>query len=322
MSNQAHEQTSKKGKTHYSPDQFHFVWDNTLSPTLTIDTGDTVVFEFRDGSDRQIVPGSGIEAILNYDWKRTYPLHGPIYVNGAEPGDTLEIEILDLQTKGWGWTAVIPGFGLLAEEFKDPYLKVFDFSNGDYIPFRDDIHVPLEPFLGLMGVAPAKTGELSLAPPDKNGGNMDIRHLTKGARLFLPIEVEGALFSAGDGHAVQGDGELCLTAVECPLYGALKFTLHKNRKIPSPQFITPPGSLTPRTESKGFFATTGVGPDLFVCAQDAARAMIDHLEAEYGLSRYDAYLLCSIAVDLKISELVDKPNHVVSAYLPLSIFKS
>ncbi|RFU70510.1 acetamidase [Peribacillus saganii] len=311
----------KKGTTHYCPDKFHFAWDKTLAPTLTIESGDTVVFEFRDGSDRQIGPGSGVEAILNYDWNRTYPLHGPIYVNGAEPGDTLEIEILDLRTKGWGWTGVIPGFGLLSEEFSEPYLRVFDISNGDYIPFREDIHVPIEPFLGLMGVAPSDSNQTSLAPPDKNGGNMDIRHLTQGARLFLPIEVEGALFSAGDGHAAQGDGEICLTAVECPLYGSLKFTLHKNKSIPSPQFITAPGSLTPRTETKGFFATTGVGPDLMVCAQDAARAMVDHLEKEYGLPRYEAYLLCSLAVDLKISEIVDKPNYIVSAYLPLSIFK-
>lgn len=321
MVNVLFKQTNQKGTTHYSPNQFHFVWDKTLTPTLTIDSGDTVIFEFKDGSDEQLVPCTKSEAILTYDWKRTYPLHGPIYVNGAEPGDTLEIEVLDLRTKGWGWTGVIPGFGLLAEEFSDPYLRVFDLSNGDYIEFREDIHVPLEPFLGLMGVAPSDTSQVSLAPPNINGGNMDIRHLTKGARLFLPIQVEGALFSAGDGHAVQGDGEICLTAVECPLYGALKFTLHKNKTIPGPQFITPPGSLTPRTDSKGFFATTGVGPDLFVCAQGAARAMIDHLEAEYGLPRYEAYLLASLTVDLKISEIVDKPNYIVSAYLPLSIFK-
>jgi acetamidase/formamidase len=314
-------ETTKKPATHYSPAEFHFVWDNSLEPTLTIDSGDTVVFDFEDGSDRQIRPGVGMEAILNYDWKRTYPLHGPIYINGAEPGDTLEVEILDLRTKGWAWTAVLEGFGLLPEEFSEPYLRVFDISNGDYIPFREDIHIPVEPFLGIMGVAPSEKGELSLAPPDINGGNLDIRHLTKGARLFLPIQVSGGLFSAGDGHAVQGDGELCLTAAECPLYGSLKFTLHKNKTIPSPQFITAPGSLTPRTEAKGFYATTGIGPDLMKCAQDAATSMIDYLEAGYGLSRYDAYLLCSLAVDLKISEIVDKPNYVVSAYLPLSIFK-
>jgi acetamidase/formamidase len=320
-SNPAQNTLNKNGVTHYFPDQVHFVWDNSLSPTLSIESGDTVVYEFRDGGDRQIGPGDGVEAIVNYNWSRVYPLSGPVYVQDAEPGDTLEIEIVDLRTKGWGWTGVIPGLGLLPEEFNEHYLRVFDFSNGDYIPFREDIHIPIEPFLGTMGVAPAEKGEISIVPPDVYGGNMDIRHLTKGSKLFLPVQVPGALFSAGDGHAVQGDGELCLTAVECPLYGALRFTLHKNKQIPSPQFLTAAGSLTPRTESAGFYVTTGLGPDLLVCAQDAARTMIDYLETTYDLSRYDAYVLCSLAVDLKISQIVDKPNYIVSAYLPLSIFK-
>lgn len=308
------------GKTHYFPDVVHYVWDNSLEPLIKASSGDTVIYEFRDAGDRQIIPGSTHADIGSYNWDKSYPLNGPVYFEGAEPGDTLEIEILDLHTKGWGWMGVMPGFGLLNDEYTDAYLKVFEFGNADYIEFREDIHIPVEPFLGIMGVAPAEPGKIGTAPPDKHGSNMDIRHLTKGTRLYLPVLVPGALFSAGDGHAVQGDGEVCLTAVECPLYGALRFNIIKGKTIPGPQFITPPGSLTPRTESKGFFATTGIGKDLLQCSKDALRAMIDHIVAEYNMSKYDAYLLCSLTVDFKISEMVD-PNLLVSAYLPLSIFK-
>ncbi|NLB52392.1 MAG: acetamidase/formamidase family protein [Syntrophomonadaceae bacterium] len=308
------------GKTHYCPDIVHYAWDNSLEPIINVSSGDTVIYEFRDAGDRQIVPGSTNEDIRNYDWDRSYPLNGPVHIKGAEPGDTLEIEILDLHTKGWGWTGVMPGFGLLNDEFTEAFLKVFEFGNDEFIEFREDIHIPVEPFLGIMGVAPAEPGKISSAPPDKHGSNMDIKHLTKGTRLLLPVLVPGALFSAGDGHAVQGDGEVCLTAVECPLYGALKFSLLKGKTIPGPQFITPPGSLTRRTESKGYYVTTGIGKDLVQCSKDALLAMIDHIVQEYNMSRYDAYVLCSLTLDLKISEIVD-PNFVVSAYLPLNIFK-
>lgn len=307
-------------QTYYCPEKLAYLWDNSYKPVLTIDSGDTVVFDFCVGGEMQIHPGSTLDDLINFDLSKAWPLSGPIYINNAEPGDALEIEILDLQTRGWGWTGIFPGLGLLPEEFNQYYLKVFDFSNGEYLEFSDKIQVPVEPFLGVMGVAPAAAGQVSIAAPDKFGGNIDIRDLTKGARLFLPVQVPGALFSAGDGHAAQGDGELCLTAVESPLYGALRFKLHKGKKIPGPQFFTRPGSLTSLNEAKGFFVTTGLGPDLMKCAKDAARSMVDYLEAEHGLSRYDAYVLCSLVVDLKISEIVDG-NNIVSAYLPLSIFK-
>ena len=308
--------------THYYPDRvLHYEWNNKLSPVLTIEPGDIIVYDFVVGGDMQVHPNSGLEDILNYDFGKAWPLSGPVYVNGAQPGDVLEIEILDLHTKGWGFTCVIPGFGLLSEEFDQSYLRVFDFSNGDYLAFSNNIHIPLKPFLGVMGVAPAESGVISCAAPSVYGGNVDIKHLGKGARLFLPVQVSGAYFSAGDGHAAQGDGELCLTAVECPLYGSLRFNIHKNKTISGPQFITPPGSLTAPYDSKGYFATTGIAPDLLECAKKATRAMIAYLVDEHKLSRYDAYVLCSIAVDLKISEIVDG-NLIVSAYLPLSIFIS
>lgn len=310
-----------QSKIHYFPDVTHHVWDNTLEPALAIQSGDIVVYQFKDVGDGQIYPGVGVEALENFDFKRLYPLSGPVYIEGAEPGDVLEVEVLDLHTKGWGWSAVIPGKGLLKDDFNEHYLRIFDLSDGKTLKFSEHIDVPINPFLGTMGVAPAEAGQHPVVPPGKHGGNMDTRYLTKGARLFLPVQVKGALFSAGDGHAAQGDGEVCITAVEAPLDGALKFTVHKNRSLPGPQYVTPPGSLSSSAHDQGFYCTTGIGPDLKVCAQEAVRAMINYLHANHGLNRYDAYILCSIAVDLKINEIVDEPHYIVSANLPLSIFK-
>ena len=306
--------------THYLPDDdIHFLWDTGHPPVVTIENGDTVVTHTRDVSDNQIGPDSTVEALATFDFDRLYPLAGPIAVAGAEPGDTLAIEVLDLRTQGWGWAAILPGLGLLAEEFAEPYLRIFDLSGGDSTQLRDDITIPIEPFLGTMGVCPGSASKQEVMPPGTFGGNLDVRQLTRGTTLYLPVEVEGGLFSYGDAHAAQGDGEVCVTGIECPMYVSLRFTLEKGRTIPAPQFETA-GPLTPLTNTAGFYATTGVGPDLFVEAQEAVRAMIDHLVARYDLSREDAYVLCSLAVDLKISEIVDAGQYVVSALLPLSIF--
>jgi acetamidase/formamidase len=230
------------------------------------------------------------------------------------------VEILDLQTQGWGWTAILPGFGLLPDDFPDAYLKVFDLTTGDVTHLRDDVAIPVAPFLGTMGVCPEGASEQAVMPPGTFGGNMDTRQLVRGTTLFLPVQVEGALFSCGDAHAAQGDGEVCVTGIESPMYVELRFTLHEDRSIPGPQYLTAAGPLTPRVDTGAFYGTTGIGPDLYVAAQEAVRAMIDYLSESYGLSREDAYVLASLAVDLKISEVVDAGQYVVSAVLPLSIF--
>src|SRR5215212_3446403 len=259
--------------THYCPtDRVHFTWDTGNEPLLTVADGDTVVFETRDVSDNQIGPGSATSVIADLDWNRVYPLAGPVHVEGAEPGDTLAVEILDLHTKGWGWTAILPGLGLLAEEFTEPYLRVFDLSRGDVTVFRDDIVIPLTPFMGTMGVCPAGASAQPVMPPGTFGGNLDTRQLTRGTTLYLPVQVAGALFSCGDAHAAQGDGEVCVTGLESPMYGALRFTLHKDRSIPAPQYLTG-GPLAPRVADGPWYGTTGVGPDLFDGAQEAVRAM-------------------------------------------------
>jgi acetamidase/formamidase len=182
-----------------------------------------------------------------------------------------------------------------------------------------NIAVPTAPFPGVMGVALDEPGSHSTMPPRKNGGNMDVKQLTAGTTLFLPVWVNDALFSVGDAHAAQGDGEVCVTAVEMMAQVTLRFGLAPGREQKEPQFRTR-GPLASAAERGPCFVTTAHGPDLFACAQQAIRYMIDHLAAERGLSREEAYILCSVAVDLKISEIVDAPNWIVSAFLPESIF--
>jgi acetamidase/formamidase len=307
-------------RTHYlSDEQVHYKWDTGNEPLITVDSGDTVVVWTRDISDTQVTRDANASVLANFDWDRAYPLTGPIGVHGAQPEDTLQIEILDVHTQGWGWTGVFPGFGLLPEEFPDAYLKVYDLSNGDVAYFREDIAIPLAPYFGTMGVCPAGAIAQPVVPPGVFGGNMDIRQTVRGSTLYLPVQVEQALFSCGDAHGAQGDGEVCGTAIEAPMFAALCFTLQKGRSIPAPQYRTP-APLTPRVDSAPFYATTGVNGDLFAASQDAIRAMIDHLGISYGLSPEDAYLLCSVAVDLKISEIVDGGQYIVSALLPEAIF--
>jgi acetamidase/formamidase len=309
-------------QTHYFPtDRVHFTWDAGNDPVLEVDSGDTVVVETRDVSDNQIGPDSTADVIGGLNWDRVYPLAGPIAVRGAEPGDTLVVEILDLHTRGWGWTAILPGLGLLPDDFPDPYLRVFDISNGNVIPFREDVEIPLTPFFGTMGVCPAGASAQPVMPPGRFGGNMDTRQLVKGTTLFLPVEVSGALFSCGDAHGAQGDGEVCVTGCEAPMYGTLRFSLQKGRSIPSPQYQTQPGSLSRRVDHGAWYGTTGVGGDLYAGAQEAVRAMVAHVSETYEMSREDAYLLASLCVDLRISEIVDAGQYIVSALLPLAVFK-
>jgi acetamidase/formamidase len=306
--------------THYfPPDRVHFTWDVDHEPVIAVEDGETVVVHTRDVSDDQIGPASDVSVLAELDMSRLYPLAGPIRVNGAQPGDTLVVEILDLRTQGWGWTAILPGLGLLPEEFPDPYLRIFDLSSGEFAYLREDIAIPIEPFFGTMGVCPAGAHDQSVMPPGTFGGNVDIRQLVRGSTLYLPVQVEGANFSCGDAHAAQGDGEVCVTGIEAPMYAALRFRLDNGRTIPAPQFRTR-RSLTPRVDGGGFYGTTGVGGDLYAAAQDAVRAMIDHLVESRDLSREDAYLLASLCVDLKISEIVDAGQYIVSAVLPEAVF--
>lgn len=299
----------------------HNGWDRSIPPALTVAPGESVRFECLDSSGGQFTKDSTTADVPNLSFDRINPVTGPVFVDGAKPGDVLKVTIGRFHPSGFGWTANIPGFGLLADQFTEPKLHVWSYDADTLAPalWSGVGRVPLKPFAGTIGVAPAEPGHHSVVPPRRVGGNLDIRDLAAGTTLYLPVEVEGALFSIGDTHAAQGDGEVCVTGIESPMYSVLRFELHEGYEIPAPQFQTP-GELTPFAEGAGWYATTGVGPDLMQAAKDAVRAMISHLGREHGLEPEEAYLLCSLAVDLKISEVVDQPNWVVSAYLPLSIF--
>lgn len=307
--------------THHLDDkQPHAFWDNSHPARLRIQPGDTLLFETLEASAGQITPTSTGEAIKTLSFDPIHPLTGPVYVEGAEPGDTLSVEIVEIAHKGWGWNAVIPGFGLLSDDFATPYVHHYRME-GDRCFFRDDIIIPYEPFCGVMGVAPREAGRLTTIPPRENGGNIDIRHLTPGTRVFFPVLAPGALFSCGDCHSAQGDGEVNGSGIETAMTVTLKFELLKGVKTPELRFITPPGKKLTIADAGGYYVATAHGPDLFKNAQQAVRYIIDYLAANHNMTREQAYCLCGAAVDLKISEIVDAPNWIVSAYLPLAIFQ-
>jgi acetamidase/formamidase len=313
--------TPRTSTVHINRDQFQMTWDRSIPPAATIRSGECVSFDVLDASCGQIRRDSTVDAIRTLDFARVDQVNGPIYIDGAAPGDALEIEFLELIPADWGWTAIIPGFGLFADEFAGPSCKILHLDDGpdSWAEFAPGIAIPLEPFCGEIGIAPGVDGALSTIPPYRHGGNMDTKHLTKGSHLYLPVQTEGALFSIGDGHAAQGDGEVCGTAIETPMRVTVRLTARKDVSVRAPQFLTS-GPLAQRANTAAYYATDGIGPDLMEAARDAVRAMIDHLERSKGLSRSDAYMLCSVAVDLKICEIVDVPHWLVGAFLPQRIF--
>jgi acetamidase/formamidase len=299
----------------------HREWNNAIPPRIEIDPGDTVHFETRDAANRHYTPTSTAEDVLKRGPFAGHPLTGPVFVKGAKPGDTLVVEILETRSAlGWGWTQIRPGRGLLPEEdFPKPYLQIWDLSDGKSARMGHGIVVPIEAFPGVIGVALDEPGAHSTMPPRRSGGNMDIKQLTAGTTLYLPVLVDGALVSTGDAHAAQGDGEVCITAIEMSADVTLRFGLQRAR-IAEPRFRTG-GPIGVGTNQGPHFATTAHGPDLFKSSQRAIRYMIEHLVETRGLSREQAYVLCSVTVDLRISEIVDAPNWIVSAFLPESVFE-
>jgi acetamidase/formamidase len=250
------------------------------------------------------------------------PITGPVYVKGARPGDVLAVEILDLRSHDWGWTALIPGFGLLADEFPDPWLNISRVDpSTKRVAFSDGVTLPFAPFPGTIGVAPRAAGEHSVVPPTEWGGNMDIKHLRPGSTLYLPVAVDGALFSVGDTHAAMGDAEVCGTAVETAMDIAVRLTVRTDLTIRYPQYHVPRGQLA-STEQSSYRVCTGIGPDLMEASREATRAVVEHIAGRYGRSREEAYAIASVAVDLRIHEIVDVPNWVVGAFLPEAIFAS
>ena len=300
-------------------EQNHLAWDPAIPPVASVGSGDVVEFDCLDASNGQITATSTTESLETLVFDQVDQVTGPVEVAGAEPGDTLQIDLLEFENADWGWTASIPGFGLLADDFPDAFLKITVLPvSGDRVEFWPGVRIPLAPFCGELGVAP-KAGPLSTIPPDLHGGNMDTRHLVAGSTLFLPVFHAGARFSIGDGHATQGDGEVSGTAIETPMRALVRLTVRKDLHVTGPEFIAatdPNAALRNGTR----YATDGIGPDLMEASRDALRRMIDWLGREHGLEPMQAYLLASVAVDLRISEIVDVPNFVVTAHCPIGLF--
>ncbi len=225
--------------------------------------------------------------------------------------------IAGLATSGWGWTGILPDFGLLADEFPQHHL-IISRHDERTIEFLPGTRLPLRPFIGTLGVAPAASGRHSVIPPRRVGGNMDCRDLVAGSRVILPVEVAGALLSVGDTHAAQGDGEVCGTAIESPMSCQLQIDLLKDAAPAYPQLEVPAGPLR-RENDQGFLVTTGIGADLMTATRDAVRGLIDVLGQRHGMRPEDAYCLASVSADLHISEVVDAPNWMVSAYFPNAV---
>jgi acetamidase/formamidase len=320
----------------------HTYWDNTLPPRLTIEPGDTVVFETFEPSQGEVarniaagtwpVPAADLDLVAivvssappepsadSEDEEPGHALTGPVAVTGAEPGDTLVVDVVEVAPAAWGWTACGPGGGaLLQDELEEWVLHVWDLRDKEDAVFAPGIRVPLAPFCGVMGVAPAESGRHPTVPPGRGGGNLDVRQLTAGATLHLPVLVPGGLFSVGDVHAAQGDGEVAGTGIETDATVTLRFLLRKGHTVSSPQFSTPALGKA----SGPWFAATGHAPDLFEASREALRGILGYLEDHHGLARPQACILASSCVDLHISQIVNGGVFTVSAFLPLDIFRA
>jgi acetamidase/formamidase len=295
----------------------HHGWDRDRRPALEVDPGSVVELVLADAFGGQLGPSATSADVAALDLDLANPLTGPIAIRGAEPGDALVVEVVDVVVGERGWTTLIPGFGLLADRFPDPHVLMSSIE-GDRVRFGDLAELPARPFLGTVGLAPADPGSHSVIPPRRVGGNLDCRDVRPGAKLVLPVEVEGALLSAGDPHAAQGDGEVCGTAVETTATTVVRLDLRPGAAPPAPLLELPAETPAPLGRR---VVTTGVGPDLLAGARDATLAMIDRLGADHGLDAPDAYALCSVAAHLRIVEVVDAPNWVVGCELDLDVLR-
>jgi acetamidase/formamidase len=291
----------------------HSRWNAELRPRLIIDSGDTVEFECQDASGAQVHPRMTVEEFQEIDRGKIHALTGPVAIDGAEHGDVLQVDVLEVHHHGWGWTSVIPGLGFLKERFAEPYLFHWKLEK-DVTRSLGPAVVPLRPFCGIMGVAPAEHGEFRTRPPGVFGGNMDVRELSAGATLYLPVQQPGALFSCGDAHAAQGDGEVCINGIEMPADVALRFTLHKTKALAGPLVESAAG---PAVGPSGLVVESAT--DAMVAARAATDRMIDLLILEWGFAPVQAYLLCSVAMKLQVSQVVNEPMITVAAAMEKSV---
>ena len=294
----------------------HSVWDRSLPPRLHIHSGDEVAYECVDASGGQVHPGMTIQDYVAIDRTRIHALTGPVWIDGAEPGDVLEVDVLATRHADWGWSSVLEGLGFLKDRFRDPYLFHWQLDGESTASLAPAV-VPLRPFLGVMGVARAEDGNFRTRPPGPFGGNLDVRELCAGSRLYLPVLNPGALFSCGDGHAAQGDGEVCINGIECPLDVTLRFHLHKQQPLSSP-LIESSEAAAPDSSANAWVVVE-TGTDLADTARAATSRMVDLLVSRWGFSPVHAYILCSVALKLRLSQVVNEPVYTVSGAIAKQI---
>jgi acetamidase/formamidase len=310
-------------------DTYHYFFNRERKPILHVKPGDRIRAEINDVSTLQLTKKTALEDFKKWaqasiiglsprteEERKQYPQAGPLYVEGAAPGDSLTVDVESVRTLDYGWSALMPNVtDLLRDEVKEYWFRVWDLSNGKYTELKKGVRIPIRPFCGVMAVAPEQFGNVEIESPGIHGGNMDIRYLSEGGKLILPVLVDGALFSLGDMHATQGDGEVS-TAIESP--GEITFTvgLDKGKKIPSPRFISPDKGR----KEEVYIGATGMSPDLFKATQESVRNMILYLVSDYGLTREEAYVLCGIVGDLRIHQVVNAPNWTVGMMIPKSVF--
>lgn len=294
-------------------------WDNTLPPRIEIRSGDEILIEMEDSSDGQVRPGLSLDDFRRIDFDLIHALTGPVAVQGAKPGDTLKIEILEYAHKGWAWQSINPEKCFLPEDYDDFYLHHWQLED-ESTTSMPGITLALHPFCGILGVQRAEAGIFRTRPPGPYGGNMDVKHLTAGSTLYLPVLVEGGLLCAGDAHAAQGDGEVSINGLEAPMDVTLRITVDKEVSVDAPYLITTPHLSPPAYANSKYHAFVSSGPDLKTNAQGAVRRAIDYLMKRAGLSSEQAFLICSAVLDLKLSQVVNVPNFTVTGYLPDAIF--
>jgi acetamidase/formamidase len=299
-----------------SAEPTHSVWDRSLKPRLHIEPGDEVQIKCVDSSGSQVRPGMTVAELLTIDRTRIHALTGPIWIDGAEPGDVLKIEVLATRHSGWGWSSVIDGLGFLKDRFRGPYLFHWELEGESTSSLAPAI-VPVRPFLGVMGVARADDGAFRTRAPGPFGGNLDVRELCAGSTLYLPVYNRGALFSCGDGHAAQGDGEVCINGIECPLDVTLRFNVHKQQPLAGP-LVEACESVAPDSTADAWVVLE-TGTDLAEAARGATNRMIDLLVSRWGFTEVHAYILCSVVLKLRLSQVVNEPVHTVSAAISKQI---
>ena len=293
-----------------SADQKHNKFSKLIPPVLRVKSGSIIKADAYEASDNQLHRKATLDDLINIDFGPIHAMTGPVYVEEAEVGDILAVDLLKVELHDYGWQAIVGGFGFLTDRFPNPKLNIHEIDiESKTTMFNDKVKIPLKPFPGIMGVAPDTEEMLSTIPPRSNGGNMDDPSLVEGTTVYFPVFVKGALFSIGDGHAVQGYGEVCGSAIEAPMTFTYRLRVIKNK----------PAIKEPQYETDDYYAVTGFGETIDIATKKAVNYMIDHLINNYEISDEDAYMLCSLAGDLKIAEVVDVPNMLVAMHFPKTI---